>query len=102
MWVQMLKTRVKSGQEATVEQLPQEMDERMQREGQGAGPKRVMVLQDQQDPRAYFTLLFFESEAKAREYEGSPEQEAVKERMMQIWEGPPQFTDLNLVHEGTR
>ncbi len=55
-------------------------------------------MKDQNDPGMYITVIFFESEAKARENEGSPEFEEVQRRMMQIWEGPPEFTDLNVIH----
>lgn len=101
MWAQMIKNRVKPGQEATVQQLPQEMDT-FQAENAGRGPTRVLLMQDQNDPGTYITMIFFESEAKARENEGTPEAEEVQRRMMQIWEGPPEFTDLNVIHEVNR
>jgi len=60
------------------------------------------MMQDQKDPSAYITLIFFESEAKARENEGSPEQVEIQQQMMQIREGPPEFTDLNVIYEVNR
>ncbi len=75
MWAQMIKTRVKPGQEAAVQQLPQEMRTRLQSQGTDRGPVRILVMQGQDDPGAYITLIFFESEAKARAYEGSPGQQ---------------------------
>lgn len=102
MWAQMLKTRVKPGQESTAEGLPQEMDGRMQGASSAGGPSRVLVFRDQNDRSAYITVIMFESEEQARRYEGSPEQASVRERMMQVWDGPPEFTDLELVHEFNR
>jgi heme-degrading monooxygenase HmoA len=102
MWAQMLKTRIKPGQEATVQQLPQEMEQRFQRQGSNLGPVRVIMMQDQNDPGAYINVIFFESEARARDYEGSPLQTEIQQRMMQIWDGPPEFTDLNVLHEFNR
>ncbi|HZU11757.1 MAG TPA: antibiotic biosynthesis monooxygenase [Chloroflexota bacterium] len=101
MWAQMLKTRMKPGQEDTAQQLPQEMEERFRNMG-GGGPQRVVVMQDQHNPDEYYTLIFFESEEQARQFENGPQQQAIQQRMMQIWEGPPEYTDLNVVFDITR
>jgi len=98
----MIKNRVKPGQESAAEQLPQEMEARFQGDVSGRGPNRVIVMQDQNDPRTYITVIFFESEAKARENEGRPEVAEMQQQMRQIWEGPPEFTDLNVIHEVSR
>lgn len=102
MWAQMIKDRVKPGQESASQQLQQEMEARFQGDVSGRGPNRVIVMQDQNDTGTYITVIFFESEAQARENELSPEVAALQERMMQIWEGPPEFTDLNVIHELNR
>lgn len=102
MWAQMLKTRMKPGQESTLQQLPQEIEARLRDHGSGRGPKHVIAMQDQNNPDTYYTLIVFESEEKAREYEGSPEAQEVQQRMMQVWAGPPEFIDLNVIHEINR
>jgi heme-degrading monooxygenase HmoA len=102
MWAQMIKTRVKPGQEEAVRQLPQKMQSRFGSFQAGRGPARVLVMQDENDSGAYITIVFFESEAKAREYEGSPEQKEIQQRRMQVWDGPPEFTDLDVTYEMNR
>jgi heme-degrading monooxygenase HmoA len=98
MWAQIIKSRAKPGKEQEIRQLPQEFEGNMG----DAGPDRLIVLQNQNDPSEYYTVVFFESEAKARENENSPEQARRLERIRELYEGPPEFVDLNVVYERNR
>jgi hypothetical protein len=55
---------------------------------------------EQDDPRQVHVLVVFESEEKARAREDDPRrQEAlvpVREKMAEIFEGPPTFADLDV------
>jgi heme-degrading monooxygenase HmoA len=62
----------------------------------------MIALENQNDPREYYTLVIFESEAAARENERSPQQAKRLERFQQIFEGPPEYVDLNVVHDRSR
>ena len=100
MWAQMLKTRIQPGQEEALQNLPQELDEQFR--GEEGGPRRVVVLKDRKDDGVYYTLVFFESEERARQYENSPAQQAIQQRMSQVWAGQPEYTDLDVVYEVNR
>lgn len=97
MWAQLIKARVKRGREDEVRRLPQEFEQR----GRAAW-ERLMTFQDQHDPSAYYVLVVFESEEKARENERSPEQAERLRRMQELFEGPPEYVDLNVVYEASR
>ena len=100
MWAQMLKTQIQPGEEEALQILPQELDAQFR--GDEGGPRRVVVLKDQKDESVYYTLVFFESEERARQYENSPAQQAIQQRMSQVWAGQPEYTDLDVVYEVNR
>jgi len=81
MWAQMIKDRVKPGQEFAAQQLQQEMEARFQGNVSGRGPN---LMQDENDTGTYVTVIFFESEAQARENGRSSDVAALQERTMQI------------------
>lgn len=60
-------------------------------------------MRDQRDPRQLYILPVFESEEKARMRERDPRrQEAlqpVNAKMAEIFEGPPEFVNLDVVEE---
>ena len=62
-------------------------------------------MRDQADPQRVITLVVFESEQKARQRENDPrrtEQLASARSMMaDLFEGPPSFTDLEVVDQWT-
>ena len=99
MWAQMIKDRVKPGQEFAAQQLQQETEARFQVDVSGCGPN---LMQDENDTGTYITEIFFESEAQARENERSCDVAALQERMIQIRKGPPEFTCPNVIHEVNR
>lgn len=99
MWAQLIKARVKPGQEDEVTRLQQVLEERG-RNG-STGWVRSITLQNQADPQEYYSLVFFESEERARENERSPEQAQLAQQLMALFEGQPEFVNLNPIYEGS-
>jgi hypothetical protein len=69
----------------------------------GSGLLRTLVMRDQADPSRIYTLVVFESEEKARAREQDPRRterlEAARSIMADILDGPPEFTDLEVIDE---
>lgn len=100
MWAQLISMRLKEGSE---DELTGLMDALDSVEQPGSGLLRSLAMTDQGDSRQVHVLVVFESEemARARE-EDSRRQErliSVREKMAEIFEGPPTFTDLTVVVE---
>ncbi len=104
MWMQIIKTRLKPGKETELAGL---MDQLKAIEQPDSGLVRSTVARDQKDPGIVYTIVTFESEAKARARESDPRRqeglEAVRATMAQVFDGPPEFVDLDVVveHEGS-
>jgi heme-degrading monooxygenase HmoA len=102
MWAQLIKTRLKPGQEDGLERLDQQLQAAEQ---PGSGLVRSMIMRDRNDPSAVYTLVVFESEEKARARERDPRREEglreVRTAMAEMFEGPPEFTDLTVVVDRT-
>ncbi len=100
MWAQLIKMRLKPGEDAA-----KLMEQIRAAEQPGSGLVRSLMMRDQKDPRWVYTLVVFESEEKARAREGDPRREEALQRaratMADIFEGPPEFTDLIEVEEWT-
>jgi heme-degrading monooxygenase HmoA len=92
MWAQLIKSRAKPGKEEEVRNLPREF------EAQGGTPPFVQIFTctNQNDPSEHYTFVVFESEAAARQNERSPEQAQRVERFREVYEGEPEFVDLNV------
>jgi hypothetical protein len=62
-------------------------------------------MHDQKDPRQVYALVVFESEEKARAREQDPRRQerpqAARAMMADIYDGPPEFTDLRVAEEWT-
>jgi hypothetical protein len=60
-------------------------------------------MHDQKDPSQVYALVVFESEDKARAREQDPRRQeslqAVRAMMAEIFDRPPQFTDLRVADE---
>ena len=71
----------------------------------GLGLVRTLMMHDQKDPSQVYTLVVFESEEKARAREQDPRRQeslqAARAVMADIYDGPPEFTDLRVVEEWT-
>ena len=71
----------------------------------GSGLMRSLMMRHQHDPSRIYTLVVSESEDKARRREQDPRRNdrlaTARSIMPHIFEGPPQFTGLEVVDEWT-
>jgi hypothetical protein len=100
MWAQLIKMQLKPDK-GTVE-----LDKQMRAAEQpGSGLIRTLVMHDQKDPSRVYALVVFESEEKARAREQDPRRQerlqAARAMMADIFDGPPEFTDLTVADEWT-
>jgi ketosteroid isomerase-like protein len=98
MWAQLITMKLKPGKD------PGPLLERIRAAEQpGSGLLRTLAMRDQADPSRLYTLVVFESEEKARAREQDPRRNealaAAREQMADIFDGPPEFTDLVVTHE---
>jgi hypothetical protein len=98
MWAQLISMRLGEGAE---DQLVGLMDALDAVEQPGSGLLRSLTMTERDDPRKVHVLVVFGSEEQARAREDDPRrQEAlipVREKMAEIFEGPPSFADLTVV-----
>lgn len=98
MWAQLITATLKPGREGELEPLYKQIQATEQ---PGSGLVRSIAMRDQRDPRRVSMLVVFESEAKARARESDPRrQEALQKpraTMAEIFDGPLQFADLEVV-----
>ena len=100
MWAQLIKMQLKPDKDTA------ELDKQIRAAEQpGSGLVRTLVMHDQKDPSQVYTLVVFESEDKARAREQDPRRQealqAARAMMAEIFDGPPEFTDLSVVDEWT-
>ena len=100
MWAQLIKMRLKPGNDTA------ELDKQIRAAEQpGSGLVRTLVMHDQKDPSQVYALVVFESEDKARAREQDPRRQealhAARGMMADIFDGPPEFTDLTVADEWT-
>ena len=100
MWAQLIKMRLKPGNDTA------ELDKQIRAAEQpGSGLVRTLKMHDQKDPGQVYALVVFESEDKARAREQDPRRQerlqAARAMMADIFDGPPEFTDLSVVDEWT-
>jgi predicted ester cyclase len=98
MWAQLIKGRVKPGKEDGFHRGNAEI---RAVEQPGSGLIRSLHMKDQKDPSVVYTMVIFESEEKARARESdSRRQEGVqkaREVLMDTFDGPMEFVDLEVV-----
>jgi hypothetical protein len=101
MWAQLIKMRLKPGKDD--DELVAVMDLLRSAEQPGSGLLRSTTMRDQQDPSWAYTIVVFDSEESARAREQDPRREhalqEVREKMGELFEGAPEFVDLNVVTE---
>ena len=100
MWAQLISMRLKPGKDTA------EMIEAIRAAEQpGSGLVRSIMMHDQKDPGRVYTLVVFESEEQARAREQDPRRqeqlEGARAAMADIFDGPPDFTDLVVDAEWT-
>jgi len=92
MWAQLIKARIKPGQEEQLRTTARNFEARCRAEG--IGPTRVMIFQNQKDPAEQYHVAFFESEEQARQFERNPRQAEMTGGFSDVYEGPPEYVDL--------
>ncbi len=100
MRAQLITMRLKPGTDTA------ELDNQIRAAEQpGSGLVRTLVMHDQTDPSQVYALAVFESEDKARAREQDPRRQeqlrGARAMMADIFDGPPQFTDLTVTGEWT-
>jgi quinol monooxygenase YgiN len=102
MWAQLITTRAKAGQEGRLQSL---LDKLHATEQPGSGLLRSTAMQDQKDPSRVYMFVIFDSEEAARKREQDPRRAAglaeARAMMAEIFDGPPEFVDLNVVDDTT-
>lgn len=100
MWAQLIITRLKAGKE---DQLPKLFDQLSAIEQPGSGLVRSLAMRDQKDPSRVCMFVLFESEQKARDRERDERRQeglvAARATMAEIFDGPPEFVDLEVVND---
>jgi len=100
MWAQIIKTRVKPGSEADLAVLTDQLKAAEQAD---SGLIRSTTMRDQNDPNSIYIMVVFDNEESARAREQDPRREpglaAARETMARIFDGPPEFVDLEVVTE---
>ena len=100
MWAQLIRMRLKPDKDMA------EMTTQIRAAEQpGSGLVRSLAMRDQADASQLYLLVVFESEEKARAREADPRRQedlqAARATMADIFEGPPEFTDLLVIDEWT-
>lgn len=100
MWAQLITARLKPGKEDDLSKLFEQVQAAEQ---PGSGLLRSTFMRDQNDPTRVYMLVVFASEehARAREQDQRREQGLRDARvtMAEIFDGPPEFTDLLVVND---
>ena len=100
MWAQMIKFRLKPGHDDGLARL---IDQLKVIEQPGSGLLRSTAMRDQKDPQCVYFHVVFESEEKARARENDPRRQegltAARATMAQIFDGAPEFIDLDVVSD---
>ncbi|HTY72777.1 MAG TPA: antibiotic biosynthesis monooxygenase [Actinomycetes bacterium] len=98
MWAQLIKVHAKPG--ADVLSLFAQL---RAIERPGSGLLRTMVMRDEEDPNAYYTLVVFESAEQARAREQDPGRmdalRPIQEAMAGMLDGPREFVNLAVIED---
>ena len=100
MWAQLIKARLRPGKE---EELGYLYEQLQAIEQPGTGLVRSTAMRDQNDPSSVYMMVVFESEEKARAREQDPRRreglQAIGTVMAELFEGPREFVNLEVVEE---
>jgi quinol monooxygenase YgiN len=100
MWAQMITSRLKPGRDDALTTLTAQLKAA---ERPNSGLIHATAARDSKDPSRVIMLIVFESEEKARERESDSGRQddlaAARTTMAEIFEGPPEFTDLTVVDD---
>jgi hypothetical protein len=100
MWAQLIKMQLRPGTDTA-----ELMKQIRAAEQPGSGLVRSLFMHGQSEPGCIYTLVVFETEEKARARERDPRRQEQLQKaraiMAEIFEGPPEFTDLIVDDEWT-
>jgi len=100
MWAQIIKTQLKSGRDGDFVDL---MKHFQSAEKPNSGLVHSYAARDKKDPNTVYMIVVFESEEKARIREADTDRQAslepARQIMGEIFEGPIEFVDLDIVAE---
>ena len=100
MWAQIIKTKLKNGRDSDYVDL---MKRFQASEKPNSGLLHSYAARDQADPSNVYMIVVFESEDKARIREADTERQAslepARQIMAEIFEGPVEFLNLDIVAE---
>ena len=100
MWAQLIIMRLKPGKEGD---LPRLYEQLRAAEQPGSGLLRTTAARDRNEPGRIFNFVIFESEEQARAREQDPSRQAalegVRATMAELFEGPPEFVDLEVLED---
>ena len=102
MWAQIIKTKLKDGRDGDYVDL---MKHFQAAERPNSGLVHSYAARDQDDPSNVYMIVVFESEEKARIREADTARqtqlEPARQIMSEIFEGPVEFLNLDVVAEHT-
>jgi quinol monooxygenase YgiN len=100
MWAQIITVRIKPGAEDRIAEMTAAI---RAAEQPGSGLLRSTVARDQADPTLIRMMVVFESEEHARAREQDERRAEAMEQaraiMGEIFDGPPEFTNLEVLEE---
>ena len=103
MWAQLIKTRVKPGNDDRVKEL---LEQLRSIEQPDSGLLRSTAMLDQNDPSVLYLMVVFENEEQARAREQDPRRaeglQAARALMEEILDGSREFVDLDVLEETIR
>ncbi|MBX7161298.1 MAG: antibiotic biosynthesis monooxygenase [Acidimicrobiia bacterium] len=103
MWAQLITTKLKAGREGDLQDVT---DKLRAAEQADSGLLRSTAMRDQNDPSRVYMFVLFESEERARERENDPRREEAlgiaRAAMAEIFDGPPEYVDLEVVADWVR
>jgi quinol monooxygenase YgiN len=103
MWAQLIKTRVKPGNDDRVKEL---LEQLRSIEQPDSGLLRSTAMLDQNDPSVLYLMVVFENEERARAREQDPRRaeglQAARALMEEILDGSREFVDLDVLEETIR
>ena len=103
MWAQLIKSRVKPGNDDRVRDLLEQLRSTEQAD---SGLLRSTAMLDQNDPSILYMMVVFDNEEQARAREQDPRRaeglQAARAIMAEILDGPPEFVDLSVLEETVR
>lgn len=100
-WAQLMTMRVRPGNENAMQRIEAQWEEQIGR-GTESGWVHSSLLRSVNDPTEWYTLVSFESEAKARANEKSAQHQALVDQFAPLIDGQPDYVDLTPVHDSAR